>query len=500
MKKLFLCVATALCSTFAFADEADLVVNPVTITNGVGTMEVVVNKTGTTAFQFDVKLPANVSATAFGLDGAPATRKFEKAHYNANDNTWRFLSYDENNATFDGGTTFNITLAAADGATTSEAETSEILVVDDEGNGTDVDGDNVVVTVENGASITFGNSGKTTYVCDQDLDFSSLTDVKAYIAMGCNVSNANVWLARVKDVPANTPIWVQGPANTTKIIPFGTSKTYYPKTLLVGSATETVNIPAEDADYKCYTLMSDGTLIAQSSGYNGFPAKKAYFCFPKNVTSNVGPSLALQIGEYGNTTLVNGSDLDFTNETSLKAYVVIGFGQGSGLITARVKNVSAETPLYVTGTKNTDYSIPSSKQEFYYVNMLEGKVTGSTALSAPTDEITNYVLREGKWGRLMNSTNNFPGGKAYLPVPTPYTNVATSRGMGNDFTPLVTETEVIVIKLGSISGEDDGTTGIRSIDEGQFTNDVWYNLNGQRIDTPTKKGLYIKNGKKVLVK
>ena len=59
---------------------------------------------------------------------------------------------------------------------------------------------------------------------------------------------------------------------------------------------------------------------------------------------------------------------------------------------------------------------------------------------------------------------------------------------------------MIVIKLVSTNGENDGTTSIRSIDEGQFTNDVWYNLNGQRIDTPTKKGLYIKNGKKVLVK
>ena len=97
MKKLFICVMTSLCSTFAFAD-ADLVVKPVTISNGNGSMEVVINKTGTTAFQFDVKLPANVSATAFGLDGAPATRKFEKALYNANDNVWRFLSYDENNA------------------------------------------------------------------------------------------------------------------------------------------------------------------------------------------------------------------------------------------------------------------------------------------------------------------------------------------------------------------------------------------------------------------
>ena len=54
------------------------------------------------------------------------------------------------------------------------------------------------------------------------------------------------------------------------------------------------------------------------------------------------------------------------------------------------------------------------------------------------------------------------------------------------------------MKLGSLDGED-GTTGIRELMNG-VESDVWYNLKGQRIDTPTKKGLYILNGKKVVVK
>ena len=49
-------------------------------------------------------------------------------------------------------------------------------------------------------------------------------------------------------------------------------------------------------------------------------------------------------------------------------------------------------------------------------------------------------------------------------------------------------------------GSDDGTTGIRLMDNGQRTmdNGQWYNLNGQRVSKPTK-GLYISNGKKVIV-
>ena len=45
------------------------------------------------------------------------------------------------------------------------------------------------------------------------------------------------------------------------------------------------------------------------------------------------------------------------------------------------------------------------------------------------------------------------------------------------------------------------TTGINSIINGEVKGeDVWYNLNGQRIAQPTKKGLYIHNGKKVIFK
>ena len=47
---------------------------------------------------------------------------------------------------------------------------------------------------------------------------------------------------------------------------------------------------------------------------------------------------------------------------------------------------------------------------------------------------------------------------------------------------------------------DDGLTGIGLNAKGETTNDsVIYNLNGQRVETP-KKGLYIINNKKVVVK
>ena len=45
------------------------------------------------------------------------------------------------------------------------------------------------------------------------------------------------------------------------------------------------------------------------------------------------------------------------------------------------------------------------------------------------------------------------------------------------------------------------TDGIHTIDNGQLTNDSWYSINGVKLQgKPTQKGLYILNGKKVVVR
>ena len=55
----------------------------------------------------------------------------------------------------------------------------------------------------------------------------------------------------------------------------------------------------------------------------------------------------------------------------------------------------------------------------------------------------------------------------------------------------------------SIDGEGEGTTGVDLIDNGQLIidNDGWYDLNGRRLQgKPSQKGVYIKNGKKIVIK
>lgn len=502
MKKLFICVMTSLCSTLAFAD-ADLVVKPAAIYGSNGTMEVVINKANTTAFQFDVKLPAGISVSAFGTESGD--RKFEKNQVDASTNTWRFLSYDEKNATFDAGTTFNVTLAAGNGANGGDAETAGILLVDPEGTGTSVDGSSTNISL--GAKITIPAGKNLAMVSDKNLDFTTLEakGVKAYICAGYEIVDAEhstFWMTRVTDVPANTPILVRGEAGDYDV-PAGVGSICYPQTFMYGDATNKFAVDKSEG-YKNYAVAKSTGVIGTFSN-NELDAGKAYFHVPATITPNVADAKQnFTMGKGGNLACVSNYDLDFTQMEAqgLKAYVVTGFSKSTIWLTP-VKTVPAKTPLFLRGSSEATYNVPSSAASLVYSNMLKGNTTGSDMnLNPEEDGYTIYAMsmKTGVFGTLSGTTT-FKDGKAWLPVPTTFYNSfvkpAASRGMISES--LLEEAEVIGIMASSIGGEDNGTTGIRALGEIQ-TDDAWYNLSGQRIDTPTKKGLYIKNGKKVVVK
>ena len=53
--------------------------------------------------------------------------------------------------------------------------------------------------------------------------------------------------------------------------------------------------------------------------------------------------------------------------------------------------------------------------------------------------------------------------------------------------------------FGIIGGGSDGSTAIKSINDEPSTIDNWYDMRGRRIEKPTKTGIYIKNGKIVVI-
>ena len=128
--------------------------------------------------------------------------------------------------------------------------------------------------------------------------------------------------------------------------------------------------------------------------------------------------------------------------------------------------------------------------------MLRGDANNAITITKTADGWLNMILLKGSYKGLPVSSYDVPAGSSFLPIPESI--VASARGeLAKDLFNME-EAEVIILKA-VIGGEDDGTTGISRVASGSG-NDTWYNLSGQRISTPTKKGLYIKNGKKVIIK
>ena len=178
-------------------------------------------------------------------------------------------------------------------------------------------------------------------------------------------------------------------------------------------------------------------------------------------------------------------DVDFSNVEGLKAFTATGYDHGT-LTVSRVLNAPAGTGLLLQGTAGVTYQVPYATQTGYYINLLHG-LTQDTQVSPTAGDQTNFLL--GKKNGVTTfyrvaQTGTVSAGKAYLQLPT---NVVGD----------LTGSRVMRIVA------DDETTGISEAlplnYNGEMTNDNVYDLQGRRVTKPTR-GLYIVNGKKVVIK
>ena len=161
-------------------------------------------------------------------------------------------------------------------------------------------------------SITIGAPGVGTYCSPYDLDFSTVTDFKAYIATGYNSATGNVIVQAVKDVPAGTGLFLKGTPGTYDV-PCGESSSYYVN-MLVG-VTEATTISATDGNMTNFLLSatnsSDACFRPISSTYN-LKANRAYLQIPTSMVSSSAGANAVGIEfEEGVTGIDNSlSDMD----------------------------------------------------------------------------------------------------------------------------------------------------------------------------------------------
>jgi len=360
------------------------------------------------------------------------------------------------------------------------------------------------VELEETEPITIGKSGKASYCGDQSLDFSFSDEVKAYIATGFDETEGTIWLTRVKDVPAGTPVLIKGEAEKTYQVPVTDSENSYYTNMFVGNSSgATIQITETDGDLVNYYLSGDGAFKSVKN-YANIGNNKCYLQLPGTFApSAVGAPQTVTIKSSGKASFAAPVDLDFTNVAGLKAFTATGYDKSSKTIwLTRVMKVQKGEGVLLKGDAN-DYEIPSVAVQSSYMNMFKGNTSGAQikVLEKSDDgSQTNFYLKADGTFVSVNGYVNINNNKCYLELPTDMVSgVASTRGAEANF--ILEEPEVLKLPISfrSLGNDGDGTTGVKEVKSGEVKSEEWFTLQGQRVVNPGK-GLYIKNGKKVMIK
>jgi Flp pilus assembly protein protease CpaA len=198
-------------------------------------------------------------------------------------------------------------------------------------------------------------------------------------------------------------------------------------------------------------------------------------------TSDDTDEEVIKISSALQTTYCSESALDFTGVEGIKAYVASGYDRDNGTIwLMRVFKVPANEGILLMGDEG-EYKVPRKSTNTYYANFMKGTLEAIT-INETEGEYTNYYLSNGTSGvgfYKVDGTQKIGANRAYLPLLKGTTQSGT-RFIGIEF-------------------EDDGTTGVKEVKSGEVKGEEWFTLQGHRVAKPGK-GLYIRNGKKVVVR
>lgn len=219
-------------------------------------------------------------------------------------------------------------------------------------------------------------------------------------------------------------------------------------------------------------------VVRGNNGNSNVTFSEIAFYFPAVSTVSITPAKA-------QTTYVTTYALDFSSVDGLKAYVATGSTTTTVELTS-VDEVPVGTPLILKGTAGTEYNVSVVvSADAPATNYL---VAGPATINASTASESRYVLSGGKFKKVVTDGVNIPAGKCYLQL--------DESGLGSSASSLEMN-----FSEENEDNTEDNTTGIETIDSSKtgFLDGDFYNLSGQRVAQPTK-GLYIVNGKKVIVK
>ena len=363
-------------------------------------------------------------------------------------------------------------------------------------------------------SITISSAKQVTYMNDKDLDFTGYPDLKAYVATGYDKSSGTIWLTRVKEVPANTGFLLMGEADTYEIpVKAGGLSAYY-QNMFKGTLEATTIQTTEGDNTNYYLSKGDaGVGFYKVQGSVELKPNRAYLSVPTEIPAvgTAGSTETIKVSAAGQVPYYNSQSLDFSSldAQGVKAYTATGYDYTSGTIwLTRVKQVPAETGILIMAPQG-EYPVPTASVASVYANMFKGTLTGTTIQTHETiadEDYINYYLSSGESGVGFYKVTKEGGvtigaNRCYLPIKNKEVAAGTrSAGSGQNQITFEEADEVIGIQLlRGIGDDEDGTTNLTpALSKGEGDGE-WYTLQGQRVAKPGK-GLYIRNGKKVIVR
>lgn len=196
-------------------------------------------------------------------------------------------------------------------------------------------------------------------------------------------------------------------------------------------------------------------------------------------------AVAVTIGDDGIATFSSSKHLDFAG-TGVTPYYASDVETGTVKLTAATTTWAWQGYI-LKGSADT-YTVPvTAEANAYYpsTNYLKQMANGGK-VAASTGSTFHYIFAKKKEGDAnigfykLTADHTLDAKKAYLETDT-------------DITPTGDSARVLMVF-------DDGqTTSIDNIQGRKVEDGIYYNLSGQRVQNPTK-GLYVLNGKKVIIK
>lgn len=184
--------------------------------------------------------------------------------------------------------------------------------------------------------------------------------------------------------------------------------------------------------------------------------------------------------------------LDFSNVSDLTAHYASGFtstANNAGVLTMKqTETTPAGEGLMLKGTANETFYVPALfnlTPEVLTGNNLKG-LTKITEVETTEGDYTNFILSQQKgviaWYPLA--------AKYALKAHSAYLQLLTNDVFTNEGTRAI-----------SMEFEDGVTTGFIQIATGEAEDGDWYGIDGVKFNQkPTQRGVYINNGRKVIVK